>query len=262
MRVIRQSILSIGLLLMCADTHAQLRPLADYLPQEIIESLREQGEVRSTIGDRSSPHLIPNVLDRSAILEDVMALGSGFGVEILTAYDEPDGMLENEADRTRLYNILRSISSLEGVQYYSASRGRMRTLIEESYAIDDPSECVRQKDPLVAEVPPESEIYICQHDTTFGRNVYTARYQYSGESFLMRVENLTPLRFFFFFSVQPERFRSFVLVVPYEDGLIIYGLTCLETSVLPGLRNRLGESLYNRIKAYQDWFTGALSGQP
>ena len=101
----------------------------------------------------------------------------------------------------------------------------MRTLITESFVIEDPSACIRHSDPLVEEIPQTSEIYICQEDTTFGRNVYHVLYLSSSHSFLMRAKNLTSLRFYLVFSVRPGKFRSFVLVVPYEDGLIVYGMT-------------------------------------
>jgi hypothetical protein len=168
--------------------------------------------------------------------------------------------LDSEASLLKLYNLLRSVSSMKGIEYYSASRRRKRTLFAESYAIDDPVKRQRLPDPLVDEIPPSATIYIFQEDLTFGKNVYRSDYHYDVEegALALRNENLTPMRYLLMTMVQPAQSLTWIVLIPYEGNLLFYGLACARTASLFGLEKSKEDSFYNRLKAIYGWYTAEV----
>ena len=96
------------------------------------------------------------------------------GTEVLSVYRNESVDFDSPESRLRIYNILLSMSTMKGTQYYSASRERMRTLFAESYVVDGPNRQNRLPDPVVQEIPPTSKLTVLQEDLTFGENLYPA----------------------------------------------------------------------------------------
>ena len=119
------------------------------------------------------------------------------GTEVLAVYRNEAGNFDSPESRLRIYNILRSLSTMKGIQYYSASRERMRTLFAESYVVEGPDGEKRLPDPVADEIPVYSRLYALQEDLTFGENIYLMEFHYSGETFLLDSTNLTTMNYFF-----------------------------------------------------------------
>ena len=144
---------------------------------------------------------------------------------------------------------------MEGIEYYSASRKRMRTLFAQSYVIDGPEKQERVPDPLVREIPAYSRLYIFQEDLTFGENVYRSEYRYSEQYFFLTNRNTTTMRYFLLPMVRPEQSVTYILLVPAGKELLFYGATGAHTMGFFGLERKKEESFYNRLKAIYGWFT-------
>ncbi len=165
----------------------------------------------------------------------------------------PEGLLE-------VYNILRSVSSTEGIEYYSASRGEMRTFYEESYAVEGPDGTTRIPDPVVDRIPDRSEVWVYQHDGSFGRNVQRLEYRSDGENFLVAMENETTMVYKVVPLVRPGNLRTFLLVTtdPDRGVLSFYGNIGVRVPAMFGMEDRARDSFYNRIVAMHDWFAAEL----
>ena len=61
---------------------------------------------------------------RSEIEARIGALELTVGTEVLAVYKNEAGDFDSPESRLRIYNILRSMSTMKGIQYYSASRDR------------------------------------------------------------------------------------------------------------------------------------------
>jgi len=118
-----------------------------------------------------SPTLIPTVSFQDKIEQTYHQFDHQIGVESIF-------ILPIEKTRTDLevYNVLRQISTLKGIQYYSKSRGSMRILFNETFYIKDMNHPRHLPDPIVDKIPPESTIKIYQEDTTFDKYISEVRY--------------------------------------------------------------------------------------
>jgi hypothetical protein len=205
------------------------------------------------------PALIPRHDALRQLVDAVMAdLGPGLFVESLYRYAKPVGASPagrwTADERLRLYNEVLALSSLTGIQYYSASRKTMRTFYEFSQVIDSPVAKQPLPDPVFPQIPAELRIYARQKDLTFGDNIY--QYDYlAGDDFLIFVQqNLTAMNAGIIPAVGKNRLRSVVAVIDAGDALLVYAVSMAKAASLPGLGERIGNSFRNRAEAVLTWF--------
>jgi hypothetical protein len=195
---------------------------------------------------------------RSLLDENMESLAPGILVEGLIRYEKPDraGSFWTAAERGVIFNGVMAISSLEGVQYYSASRKTMRTFYEYSRVIEGPDSKRVLPDPFYPEPPALLTLYARQKDLTFGENIY--RYDYlAGEDFLAFVqENLTAMNVGIIPAVGKNKLRSVAAVIDAEDSLLVYVASLAKATAIPGMGERIGSSFTNRVEAILKWFTG------
>jgi hypothetical protein len=122
------------------------------------------------------PLLIPRHAELLRLTDEIMeSLEPELFVETLCRYQKPSGSGDSpwtDDERLRLYNGALALSSLSGIQYYSASRKTMRTFYEYSRVIDGPDTKQVLPDPVFSAIPREQYIYARQKDLTFGDNIY------------------------------------------------------------------------------------------
>jgi hypothetical protein len=204
--------------------------------------------------------LIPNHTELQRIITETrLELEPGIFVESLYRYQKPAGAdLPNwsETERTGLYNRVLDLSTLAGIQYYSASRKAMRTFYETSQVIDSPDTKRPLADPEYAEPPASLTIYVQQKDLTFGDNIYQYNYQAGSDSLILVQRNLTPMNAYLFPAVGKNKLCSIIAIIDAEDSLLIYTATMAKAASLPGLGERIGNSFTNRTEAIIKWFSG------
>ena len=160
-----------------------------------------------------------------------------------------------------IYNITRAVSTLEGIEYYSASRERYRIFYEESYVIDSPKQRNRVDDPLVAQIPLANTQYLRQRDSSFGTNTYRAQYTHRDGITAMEIVNLTTMRYAIFPLVQPEGLHTLFAILPTDKGILFYGVSLVGVKNLFGFEDRVVNSFTNRLKAVFNWFESQLADE-
>jgi len=233
--------------------------LSSLVPPPVLERLRAGEEVTRTLWGSRGPELLPAVPLSGALLGELEALDITIGVEMLRLYTASELGFESERSRLALYNILRSVSSMEGIEYYSVSRDRMRTLFASSYSVDGPESRKRIPDPLVLEVPAHSVAYMFQEDLTFGNNLYRAEYLARDFGFVLKSYNLTEMRYYFLPMVKPEGSLTIIMVLPHGRDILFYGVMAAHTPSLFGIERSREESFYNRLNALYGWFVREVS---
>jgi hypothetical protein len=208
---------------------------------------------------QKNPH--PQLLPRHEGLERLVAgvqksLDPSIMVETLALYRKPSSAEWSKAEQTALFNRLAALSTLAGIEYYSASRQTMRIFYETSQVIDSPSGKKPLPDPLHDTLPASFVLHARQKDLTFGDNVY--RYDYhTGTDILFFVqENLTSMTAGIIPAVNKNKFRSMIAVIDAGDVLLIYAAAMAKAASVPGMGDRIGASFNNRINAVLQWFTG------
>jgi hypothetical protein len=243
------------LLLLCPAFSPADTAIETLLPAPIFERLLREGELRNSLHRDNAPQLIPDVAERPEIESRIRELGLTVGTEVLSVYKNEAADFDSYESRLRIYNILLSMSTMKGTQYYSASRERMRTLFAESYVVDGADTQNRLPDPVVREIPPVSKLTVLQEDLTFGENLYAMELRYSGELFLLDNTNLTTMNYLFFPMVRPGNSVTVILLIPAGEQLLFYGAIGAHTVRLLGLARSREDSFYNRLKAIYGWFT-------
>jgi hypothetical protein len=206
------------------------------------------------------PRLVPlHAGFRSLLEENLKTLEPGILVEALARYEKPENAARpswTAAERSALFNGTIALSSLEGIQYYSASRKTMRTFYESSRVIDGPEGKGVLPDPFYPDPPALLTLYARQKDLTFGENIY--RYDYrAGEDFLVFLqENLTPMNAGIIPALGKNKLRSLVAVIDAEDSLLVYAASLAKAAAIPGMGERIGSSFGNRAEAILKWFAG------
>jgi hypothetical protein len=205
-----------------------------------------------------SPVLAPRHGELQALLTQTLEeLGTGIMAESLSRYEKPPSAsrpLWSAAERTALLNGVLAISTLAGIQYYSASRETMRTFYEYSRVIDSPDSGREFPDPAYPEPPAGLSLYARQRDLTFGENLYEYRYQAGPDSLIFVQRNLTALKIGIIPAVGRDRLRSLVAVIDAGDDLVVYAVSLARAAAIPGLGDRIGNSFTNRAQAILGWF--------
>ena len=195
---------------------------------------------------------------RALIGKQLSELGPSVMVETLYLYKKP---LEAErpamsaAEEAGLFNQVLALSTLAGLQYYSATRGAMRTFYETSSVVDGPSGKKPIGDPFYPRPPAAITVYARQKDLTFGDNTYQYNFYYEPGSLIFIQENLTTMMAGIIPAVGKNKLRSAVAVLDLEDHLLVYAVSMAKVASLFGMNDRVGNSFSNRAEAIIHWFS-------
>jgi hypothetical protein len=206
------------------------------------------------------PKLIPKNAFLSGFVDKARRdLDPGVMVESLYIYEKPASAKKDAwspEEEAKLYNATLALSTLAGLEYYSASRGAMRTFYETSSVIDNPTAKKPLPDPSYPRPPAQLILYARQKDSTFGDNIYQYDY-YSGPGAMIFIQqNLTSLNYGIIPAVGKNKLHSVVAVLDAGDHLLVYMSSMSKSVSLPGIKERLGNSFANRAEAIFNWFSG------
>jgi hypothetical protein len=254
---LRGKFLSLALFLAAAVSGFSV-PLEELIGAGRIEELEAANPITEVQHQKSAPRLMPRNDSLRRLINDAMeSLEPTLFVESLYRYKKPAGAapgIWTEAERAKLYNICLSLSSLAGIEYFSASRNRMRVFYESSSIIDSPETKRPLGDPLYEDPPAELRIYARQKDLTFGDNIYRYSYYANPESLLFVQENLSSLTVGPVTVVGKNRLRSVVAALDAGDSLLVYVASMAKAASFPGMAGRAGRSFSNRAEAILAWF--------
>jgi hypothetical protein len=229
------------------DTYFPKLSSSDY------RTLMTEGELSSFFNREVELRLAPRLPVVDDVTQSLKDLEPRIGVEVL--FYIPTERTPSEAFTRDLYNALRSVSTMEGIEYYSASRNRMRIFYIESYAVAGPEDRTAVPDPLVHTVPTRDTVHVFQRDSSFGRNTYSVEYYADRHSITMTARNLTTMFYSIVPMVGPENFETHIIVIPSDEGVFFYGVSGVSVITTLGFENKARASFYNRIKAMHRWFT-------
>lgn len=240
---------------------AQSASMESLIGKENSEELVAQGTVKR-IGLKTS---LPILAPRDSLGVEIRATMESFEpnllVEVLYLYKKPGSgghQPWTAEQRLAVYNTMRSLSTLSGIQYYSASRKTMRTFYETSYAISDPDKQLRIPDPVVTDFEAQPTVYALQTDLTFGKNLYRYDYRAADTALSFTQSNLTTLKYGILPILGVGRLRTTIYVTDLGDDLVVYAVSAAKATLLPGVDNKVRDSFSNRADAIYKWFVGNM----
>ncbi|MFP4483745.1 MAG: DUF6675 family protein [Spirochaetota bacterium] len=232
-----------------------LDSLFPHLSEEDLEALRGDGKITAFTNPGYSVDLGPRIWTVEDVAESLEELDPAFALESVYLIPIQDQIREAEDPELFIYNVLRSISTMEGLQYYSHTREKWRELFHESMVVAEPDSRTPIPDPTVESVPGHDEIYAYQHDSSFGKNTYTVTYRYAEGAYFLRLINISRIRYLGMVPVvSRESMHVYVSVAATDEGLVFYGHAAVDVLTTLGLEARLRRSFENRVEAIFTWF--------
>lgn len=258
-------VLIFGLLALCAGPLFSA-PLETWIGSHYATALvRNPGSLTNVQLKNPHPVLLPNHDDIRQLVGKIQdGLQPSIMVEALYLYKKPvqstDSNLEteawNETERLALFNQAMDISSLAGIEYFSASRNTMRIFYDRSWLIDNPNSKNPMPDPVFTSIPETLTLYSRQRDLTFGDNIYKYDYYSFPDAFIFVQENLTSMNAGIVPALGKNNLRSILGIFDAGDSLLIYTASMAKVVPLPGMDQRIGNSFTNRAEAIFKWYTG------
>lgn len=229
--------------------------LASLVPTACLPELLAKGQVVKSADASGSPSLAPRHPASGEMARLVSGEKPNLLVEALYLYPRPRP-LDPAAELRELYGTILATSSLEGIQYWSVSRGRYRTFYTESYRIDAPDSKRRIPDASAptGRLPSSGFYYAFQRDTTFGPNVYRCDYRVYPEAVYLESTNLTSLNYLSIPILPENKLRIRLLVVQADEAILFYVVNSAQTPSVSIVHDRVRESISNRTEALFKWF--------
>ena len=228
-----------------------LESLLTTLPDDLRSELLETGSVSRYFEDHDNVALLPDhslnrvvtdTLSRerpNVISEQILLLRTHIGAR----------------ERLDLYNSLRRVSTLSHIQYHNERKDTWHELFEQSYAVDGPRERHQIEDPVVARIPDDDSVWALQVLPPFGTVLSEYRYRADGEAFLFSGTNEDPLFYRNVRVVRPGNMTTFILVVPGDDFLLVYGLGGVRAFMMFGLLDdRIEAAFSGRTEGLFRWY--------
>ncbi len=149
--------------------------------------------------------------------------------------------------------ILRSISKMKGMQYWSNSRQKWDTLYKESYLIADPDskEAIPDKTEGLAD---NLQLYCFQHEHAFGDSKYVLNYSQTENEVSVRFQNIESLKYKIFRAVKKGNMNINVIVTDCGDSFLVYMAIQAKIARFSILEQRMEKSLSSRLDAIYKWF--------
>ena len=230
-------------------------PLEELIGAETANRLRS-GDVSETQLGKPALKLLPALPDlRQFVTNSMTSLEPTLTVETLYLFKKHNSTaIWNENLRTALFNQMTAISTLAGIEYFSATRNTMRTFYEYSSVIDSPSSKKPLSDPVFDKPPAQYTLFARQKDLTFGDNIYRYEYRAAESALFFIQENMTSMSYGIIPAVGKNRLRSVLAVIDCGDSLLIYAVSMAKAASVPGMTDRIGNSFKNRADAVYKWF--------
>ncbi|PIE04324.1 MAG: hypothetical protein CSA76_04820 [Spirochaetales bacterium] len=268
-RTVTALLLCLPLAVLPAESSSdQLPKLSSVLPPLTTENrqLLESGQpVLRFHPEEVSPVFLPfvNLSQESARIMKNGNLNIGIEGLFFTPSDQlPAGFasMPEQQRRLVLYNILCSMSTLEGLEYFSSSRGEMRLLFEESWIVSDPKSHKPLPDPVYTVLPEKEKVYVHQTDKTFGTNIQEVTHTAADNALSTVIVNCGPLKYKGFIKVvDPGNMQIHLIVVPVQEGVLFYGAMSARIHNLKAFQERARNSFTTRVMALSGWYKNRLA---
>ncbi len=230
-------------------------PLALRVPGDRAAALVRGEELRrSATGREAAVTWAPAHPLAVRVQSDLRAEEPDVVVETLYLWKKPRPV-PADAEVLAVYNVLRAVGSLQGIEYWSASRQTMRLFYEESWRVVSPEDRTRIPDQRVAAVPPSETFTVWQKDLSFGGNLNRLDYRSAPDGILLESVNLTRMYYKFVPVASPGSLKVRVLVLNTDEGILFWAVSSARAAVVPGVRGKLEDSFGNRAEALFRWFS-------
>ena len=151
----------------------------------------------------------------------------------------------------KIKKILRSVSKMEGIEYYSNSRKRTEVLYSKAYTVNNPTERKQIPDNFDFYKNP---IYVLLDDNSFGEYLSVINYDSKDSENCFEYINIDNINYGIIKAVEPNNMKVFIDVINCEDEIIVYVYIQSKMDVPAIFKNKIYDSFVARTDALFEWF--------
>ena len=225
----------------------------------VLEELKASGFVQNRFYKNGDPSLklVPKTPlgEQTTVLWPKEAEAPVFIMEnlyLLKKSELGDGNV-SKMDTDYVSKIIRSVSKMEGMQYYSYSDKKVKTLYKECYCIAGPDDRTRVPDDT--EGSAEGKVMYCmQNDCSFGKTNYRLEYHQQEKETSAAFINVSPVYIGFVKAVNTDNLRISLSITDCGDSFVVYMLVQARFPALSIIENKMNDSFRGRLEAIYMWF--------
>ena len=151
----------------------------------------------------------------------------------------------------KIKKILRSISKMEGIEYYSNSRKRTEVLYSKAYTVNNPTERKKVEDNFNYS---ENPIYVLLDDKSFGEYLSIINNNSKDFENCFEYVNIDNINYGIIKAVEPNNMQVFLDVINCEDEIIVYVFIQSKMDVPAIFKSKIYDSFVARTDALFEWF--------
>ena len=149
--------------------------------------------------------------------------------------------------------VVRSVSKMEGMKYYSTTKKKECVLYDKCYMIAGPGDERKVADNNTGNA--DGQISYClQNDNSFGKNTYKLSYFQKDDTLLCKFSILDKMGLGPFKAIYPDKMQINILVIDCGEDLLLYLNTDLDSVKFPGIKGQITDSMSSRMDAVYKWF--------
>ncbi len=199
--------------------------------------------------------LVPDGSLASKVKERVFgSISSEMGYSAEKLYEiKKSEISENPVTIEDISKIMRSISKMEGMLYYSHTRKRWDILYKTAHRIDS----LESKNELPDDLEGSAdgvEFPVVMEDHSFGKNYYDTSYLQTKKEVAMFMRNTTTMAYGPIKAVKPGNFKLVVYAVDKGDTYDVYMAMYADFNKVSMFEKKMNNSFLARLEAVFRWF--------
>ena len=149
--------------------------------------------------------------------------------------------------------VVRSVSKMQGMKYYSTTHKKELVLYEKCYMIAGPGDKTKVADQNTGNA--DGQVSYCfQNDSSFGECRYKLNYYQSENEMMAVFSNIDTLGLGPFKAIYPGCMTINILVRDLGEKVLVYICCDLDSIKFPGIKGQITDSISSRMVAVYNWF--------
>ncbi len=234
--------------------------LEDVVSEPYLSQLKAEKRIRFVHAENNRKlELLPKSVYTERVSANRIEKKSGYTTECLYLVDKDSLGAKNaegvspDTSINAVARILRSVSKMEGMTYYSSISKKTLVLYSRTYMIAGPDGDTPIADQNTGDADGQIS-YAYQHDNTFGGCEYVLNYYQSANEIYATFNNLTKMMFGIIKAVDPHMFRSNVLVMDCGRQYLVYISTDAGCPRIGIIDRQINYAFNDRLDALYEWF--------
>ena len=166
---------------------------------------------------------------------------------------EKSNSTKTEITISDVAHVVRSISKMQGMKYYSTTKKKECVLYKKTYMIAGPEDKTKIEDQNTGNADGQVS-YCLQDDNSFGINTYRLSYRQSEDTlwcnhYIMDKMGVGPFK-----AIYKGKMIINILVIDCGEDILLYLNTDVDSIKYPGIKGQISDSMFARMNAVQVWF--------